>query len=60
MRLMHKPLIATAIIALASVLYVNAQDTRPKFEVASVKPNPPHLGILRRILKSYVTFGNLA
>ena len=37
MHLIHKPLLATAIIALAAVMCVSAQDSRPKFEVVSVK-----------------------
>lgn len=38
MRLISKSLPATAVITLALVMCVRAQDSRPKFEVASVKP----------------------
>lgn len=40
MSLNHKSLLATALIALAAVMCVTAQDSRPKFEVTSIKPAP--------------------
>ena len=39
MRLINKALLASALTALALEMCVSAQDTRPKFEVASVKPS---------------------
>ena len=38
MRLINKALLASIVIVLALVMCVSAQDSRPKFEVASVKP----------------------
>lgn len=44
MRLINKPLLETAVIALGAVICVSAQDSRPRFEVASVKRNNSHSG----------------
>lgn len=40
MRPIPKLLFATAIITLATVMCVSAQNSRPRFEVASIKPDP--------------------
>jgi uncharacterized protein (TIGR03435 family) len=65
MRLINKALLATGVIALALVMCVCAQDTRPKFEVSSIKLNNsgsqnssgdfgPHLRATDWTLKSLV------